>query len=215
MTQHTTTSREHWLAAREALLAREKAVTRLSDAVAAERRALPWVPLEKTYTFDTPDGPRTLADLFAGRSQLVVQHFMFHPDWDEGCKGCSSIADHSEGSYRHLEGHDVSFVAISRAPLAKLEEYRRRMGWSFRWVSSADSDFNYDFEATTPEGREVTRMSAFALVDGVVHHTYSTQDRGVEAFWGVYSWLDRAPLGRNEDGLDWLRRHDEYEAVAA
>jgi len=216
MTQHTVGSREQWLAARLPLLEREKALTRMSDEIAAERRALPWVPVEKTYTFDTPAGPRTLAELFEGRSQLVVQHFMFGPDDEVGCKGCSSVADHSEGSYRHLQGNGVSFVAISRAPLAKLEEYRRRMGWTFPWVSSYESDFNYDFEATTPEGREVTRMSAFALLAGVVHHTYSTQRRGVEAFWGVYGWLDRAPLGRSEEGgRDWLRRHDEYEVAVA
>jgi predicted dithiol-disulfide oxidoreductase (DUF899 family) len=233
---HTITigTREEWDVARRALLAKEKELTRLGDALARERQALPWVPVTTEYVFDTEHGPRTLAELFDGRSQLIVYHFMFGPDWDEGCPSCSSIADHVDLPRVHLEHHDVAWVAVSRAPLAKLLAYRERMGWSFPWASAYGNDFNVDFHVSSteehplaeynfravPEGErsapsEAPGMSAFALHDGVVHHTYSAYARGLDAIWGMYQWLDRAPLGRNEGGGGWIRRHDAYDAVAA
>ena len=252
MTTHTIATREQWLAARLELLAAEKELTRRSDAVARQRQALPWVPVEKDYRFETADGPASLADLFGGRSQLLVYHFMFGPDFTAGCPSCSAIADGFNGSVVHLEHHDVALVAVSRAPIDVLQAYRRRMGWAFTWASSLDSDFNYDFNTSFTEAqqrsgnvdynyssrdmtwalddgaggpvaeiaamagtdvptfmREAPAMSAFALADGVVHHTYSTYARGLDGLWGMYQWLDRAPLGRNEPGV-WWRRHDEY-----
>lgn len=229
---HRTGTREQWRAERVELLAREKELTRLGDELARERQALPWVPIEQEYVFDTPDGARTLAELFDGRSQLIVYHFMLGPDDEAGCPSCSSIADGVNGPHVHLEHHDVAFVAVSRAPLEKIEEYRARMGWSFRWVSSRGSDFNFDFEVSSTEERPLREynfrpiperdrftgerpgISAFALEDGKVFHTYSAYGRGVDAIWGLYAWLDRAPRGRNEDGY-WHRRRDEYETVAA
>lgn len=229
--QHTVVSRDDWLAARRDLLKAEKELTRLRDRVARERLALPWVRLEKDYLFDTPEGSRTLADLFAGRSQLIVQHFMFAPGWKEGCKSCSFMADHTDGMNRHLQHHDVTMVAVSRAPLAEIERYRERMGWQFRWVSSLGSDFNHDFRVSfTPEevasghidynfgqwpetGEEWPGVSAFYKDEaGDIFHTYSTYGRGVEVMMGTYSMLDLAPKGRNEsEGMDWVRRHDRYE----
>jgi predicted dithiol-disulfide oxidoreductase (DUF899 family) len=252
MTTHTIATREKWLAARLELLAAEKELTRRSDAVARQRQALPWVPVEKDYRFETADGPASLADLFGGRSQLLVYHFMFGPDFTDGCPSCSAIADGFNGSVVHLEHHDVALVAVSRAPIDVLQAYRRRMGWTFMWASSLDSDFNYDFNTSFTEAqqrsgnvdynyssrdmtwaledgaggpvaeiaamagtdvptfmREAPGMSAFGLADGVVHHTYSTYARGLDGLWGMYQWLDRAPLGRNETGV-WWRRHDEY-----
>ena len=217
--------------ARLALLEREKELTRLSDELARERAALPWTPIETEYVFDSEAGETTLAELFGGRSQLIVYHFMFGPDWDEGCTSCSSIADHIEIPRVHLEHHDVTWVAVSRAPLEKLLAYRERMGWTFPWVSSLNSDFNFDFNVShTPErplreynfreiselppgaSTELPGMSCFALRDGTVFHTYSAYARGGDAMWGVYQWLDRAPLGRNEAGENhgWMRRHDQY-----
>lgn len=239
MTGHRTGTRAEWLAARRDLLEREKQLTRLSDDLARERLELPWVRVEKAYTFDTEDGPRSLAELFDGRSQLIVYHFMFGADWHAGCPSCSSLADHIEGPRVHLEQHDVAMVCVSRAPLDKLHAYRRRMGWTFPWVSSERSDFNFDFAASfdgdderqpaAPEynfrplgddqrylAAELPGMSAFALEEGVVHHTYSAYARGLDALWGVYQWLDRAPRGRNEDDDPrWMRRHDEYAVSAA
>ena len=254
MSRHPTAIRERWLAARLELLQAEKELTRRSDEVARQRQALPWVPLEKEYRFQTEDGPASLADLFGGRSQLLVYHFMFGPDFTAGCPSCSAIADGFDGSVAHLENHDVAFVAVSRAPIDKITAYRRRMGWSFPWASSLESDFNYDFSASFsdeqmrgvveynfadrdmslvatlgPESasaqhgasagvdvktflREAPGMSAFAIQDGVVHHTYSTYARGLDGLWGMYQWLDRAPLGRNETG-PWWRHHDEYHAA--
>ena len=226
MTPHPTATREQWLQARRELLAREKELTHRSDELARERQALPWVPITKDYTFASEDGPQTLADLFGGRGQLIVYHFMFHPDWDEGCKSCSSILDHLDRPRRHLEHHDVAVVAVSRAPLDKLLAYRERMGWTLPWVSSHDTDFNYDFWVSSTEERplesynftpldgyagsgELPGMSAFAMQDGVVHHTYSAHARGMDVLWGMFQWLDRAPKGRNEDSV-WWRRHDEY-----
>ena len=230
MTAHPTGTREEWLAARTALLEREKELTRRSDELARERQALPWVPLEKEYVFESATGPRTLADLFDGRSQLMIYHFMYGPDWDEGCVSCSVSADHFDGPAVHLANHDVSFAAVSRAPIGTLDAYKRRMGWRFEWVSSLDSDFNFDFGVSFAPGQESPRynfapidapppdelagMSAFALQDGVVHHTYSCFSRGGDVLMGLYQVLDRAPLGRNEDDLDfpmgWMRRRDEY-----
>jgi predicted dithiol-disulfide oxidoreductase (DUF899 family) len=225
-------TREQWDTARRALLEREKELTRLSDEVARERQALPWVPVEKAYEFIAEDGRKTLADLFDGRSQLIVYHFMFGPDWDEGCPSCSSLGDHIDVPRVHLEHHDVTWVAVSRAPLPKLLAYRERMGWSFPWVSSWGSDFNFDFKVSSTEERplleynfravpeemrsggpgELPGASMFALRDGVVYHTYSTYARGLDGLWGMYQWLDRAPRGRNEDDGIWWRRHDEYAA---
>ena len=252
-TAHPTATREQWLAARLELLEAEKAHTRRGDELARRRQELPWVPVEKEYRFETAAGPASLPDLFGGRSQLLVYHFMFGPDFAGGCPSCSAIADGFDGVVVHLEHHDVAFVAVSRAPIAKLEPYRQRMGWTFRWASSLGSDFNYDFntsvteaqqrsgsvdynyrpvdtgwlESPDPQGgaaqhaamagtdvatftREAPGMSAFAMQDGVVHHTYSAYARGLDALWGMYGWLDRAPKGRNEDAGAWWRRRDEY-----
>ncbi|MET0459512.1 MAG: DUF899 domain-containing protein [Ilumatobacteraceae bacterium] len=225
-------TRAEWDEARRALWLREKDLTHQSDALARERLALPWVPVDKEYVFDTEHGRRTLAELFDGRSQLLVYHFMFGPDWDEGCPSCSSIVDHIDVPRVHLEHHDVTWTAVSRAPLPKLLAYRERMGWSIPWASSYDNDFNVDFRVSSTEEHplleynytpvseedrangpgELPGMSAFALRDGVVHHTYSSYARGGDVMWGMYQWLDRAPLGRNEEaGAMWFRRHDAYE----
>jgi predicted dithiol-disulfide oxidoreductase (DUF899 family) len=225
-------TREAWLRARQALLEREKAVTRLRDAVNAERMALPWVAVDKPYQFATRDGRRSLGDLFDGRSQLMVYHFMLAPGWEAGCVGCSFLADHLDGMLPHLQNHDVTLIAVSRAPLDEIEAYRRRMGWTFPWVSSFGSDFNYDFGVSfTAEAvasgtavynyrpiepsssmRELPGLSAFARGDdGQVFHTYSGFARGGEDVIGTLMLLDRAPLGRNEKTtMNWVKRHDEY-----
>jgi predicted dithiol-disulfide oxidoreductase (DUF899 family) len=251
-TTHATATREQWLAARLELLEAEKELTRRSDELARRRQQLPWVPVEKDYRFEMADGPASLADLFGGRSQLLVYHFMFGPEFSGGCPSCSAIADGFDRSVVHLEHHDVALVAVSRAPIAALEAYKRRMGWSFPWASSLDSDFNYDFTTSVTEAqqrsgtvaynyrdvdttwlddvdpastvarfaamagtdaatftRERPGMSAFALQNGVVHHTYSTYARGLDGLWAMYQWLDRAPRGRNETTA-WRRRRDEY-----
>ena len=251
MTDHRTGTREDWLAARRELLKAEKQYTRHGDELARRRQDLPWVRIDKAYRFDTDAGSVSLSDLFRGRSQLLVYHFMFGPDWQAGCPSCSMIADAFNGSTIHLANHDAMLWAVSRAPLAKLQAYKQRMGWTFPWASSGNSDFNYDFAVAfteeeqrsgnveynyqrsghamdvTPVPEPVARLaascgtdapaysrdrpgvSAFALEDGVVYHTYSTYARGVDPFFGVYHWLDRAPKGRNETGV-WWRRHDEY-----
>jgi predicted dithiol-disulfide oxidoreductase (DUF899 family) len=252
MTTHTTGTHEEWLAARLELLEAEKEHTRRADELARRRQALPWVRIDKPYRFDTDDGPRSLADLFAGRSQLLVYHFMFGPDYVAGCPSCSAIADGFNGITVHLANHDVMLWAVSRAPLAKLRDYKRRMGWTFPWASSHGSDFNNDHAVSFTERqqavegieynfrrepplppdakldteaaiaattgtdtatytRERPGVSAFALEGGVVYHTYSAYARGLDALWGMYPWLDRAPRGRNETGF-WWRRHDEYDA---
>lgn len=222
-------TRREWEDARRALLVREKELTRTADALARARRALPWVPVTQAYVFDTEDGPKTLAELFDGRSQLIVYHFMFGPGWEAGCPSCSSVVDNIDVARVHLEHHDVSWVAVSRAPLPQLLAYRRRMGWAFPWASSFGNDFNFDYQVSSSDEHplaeynfrevpadaaswpgEMPGMSSFALRDGVVHHTYSAYARGLDAMWGMYQWLDRAPLGRN-DTPGWLRRHDEYE----
>ena len=229
--QHAVVSRDEWLTARRELLKAEKEVTHLRDKVAQERLALPWVRIEKEYVFDTPEGPRALADLFDGRSQLLVQHFMFAPGWKEGCPSCSFMADHTDGMNKHLSHHDVTMIAVSRAPLAEIERYRHRMGWQFRWVSSNGSSFNYDFRVSFTQeqvasghidynfgvwdetGEEWPGLSAFFKDEsGNVFHTYSTFGRGVEVMMGTYAMLDLMPKGRNEDeGMDWVRRHDRYK----
>jgi predicted dithiol-disulfide oxidoreductase (DUF899 family) len=230
-------SPQEWLVQRKALLARERELTRLRDQVARERRALPWVRIEKDYVFDTPEGRRKLAGLFGGRSQLLVQHFMLGPGWEQGCPSCSFMADHADGMTIHLEHRDVTFVAVSRAPLAEIEKFKRRMGWKFRWVSSHASDFNFDFNVSfTPaqkEKNEVTYnyerqpwewdelpgLSVFARNDaGEVFHAYSTYRRGVEAMMGTYSLLDLTPKGRDEEkgkGMAWVRHHDRYDPAPA
>jgi len=229
-------SREEWLAASRALLVKEKAATRLRDELNAERMALPCVRVEQDYVFDTPDGRKRLADLFGGRSQLIVYHFMLGPDWAAGCPGCSFLADHLDGALPHLEHHDVSLVAVSSAPLPKIEAYKARMGWRFPWVSSFGSAFNEDFHVSfTPEqlaqptvaynftdvaadkaNDELPGLSAFMQdAKGGVVHTYSSYARGPEEMIGTLMILDRAPKGRNETAtMDFVRRHDEYEGAA-
>jgi predicted dithiol-disulfide oxidoreductase (DUF899 family) len=261
MTKHKTGTRKEWLAARLKLLEAEKALTRRSDELTQRRQELPWVRIDKPYRFETDAGSASLVDLFRGRSQLLVYHFMFGPDYAAGCPSCSAIADGFNGVAVHLANHDVMLWAVSRAPLAKLQAYKRRMGWTFPWASSFGGDFNPDFsvgfteeqqreggieynyrreeawswredsesqaseESSGEDGvakmaamagtnvatytRERPGMSAFVLEDGVVYHTYSTYARGLDGLWGMYQWLDRAPMGRNEPNV-WWRRHDEY-----
>jgi len=251
MAKHGTGTRQEWLAARLALLEAEKEHTRRSDELAQRRQDLPWVRVDKAYRFETDEGNASLADLFGGRSQLLVYHFMFGPDYKAGCPSCSAIADGFDGFAVHLANHDVALTAVSRAPLAKLQAYKKRMGWTFPWASSLGGDFNFDFNVSVTEEqqrkgdveynyergghamdltpapepvvqfaamcgtdaatyvRDRPGLSAFVLEDGVVYHTYSTYARGLDGLWGMYQWLDRAPLGRNEEGI-WWRRHDEY-----
>jgi predicted dithiol-disulfide oxidoreductase (DUF899 family) len=235
MARHQVGTREEWLAARIELLAQEKELTRRSDALAQQRQELPWVAVDREYAFDTVDGMRTLGDLFAGRSQLLVYHLMFGPNDPAACPGCSFTVDSLDGDVVHLNQHDVTFVAVSRAPLERLHAYRRRMGWGFPWVSSVD-EFNVDFAVFTDEERrtgagfnfgstrragmdvkstELHGLSAFVLADGVVHHTYSCYDRGTDVLSGTWQLLDRSPKGRGEDRAGWPLRHDEYEAAVA
>jgi predicted dithiol-disulfide oxidoreductase (DUF899 family) len=261
MMTHKTGTREEWLAARLELLKEEKELTRRSDELARRRQELPWVRIDKEYRFETDEGNALLAGLFRGRSQLLVYHFMFGPDYTAGCPNCSAIADCFDGSVVHLANHDVTLCAVSLAPLAKLQAYKRRMGWRFPWASSGDGEgggaFNFDFNVSVtqdqqreggveynyrksgvtsrateiaenkavPEAatklaasvgtdwatyiRQAPGMSAFALEEGVVYHTYSAYARGLDVLWNTYQWLDRAPKGRNETGL-WFHRHDEY-----
>ncbi len=234
---HRVVSRDDWLAERKVLLKREKELTHLSDQIAAERRALPWVRVDKNYKFETPDGKRSLADLFDGRHQLLVQHFMLAPGWEQGCPSCSFMADHNDGMIVHLAHRDVTFVAISRAPLAEIERFRKRMGWQFTWVSSHGTDFNYDFKVSfTPEDvasghidynygewphayEEWPGISVFFKNDaGEVFHTYSRYGRGVEDMMGTYRMLDLVPKGRDERDvaykMEWIRHHDRYEPAA-
>ena len=236
-TPHPVVSRDDWLVQRRALLEREKALTRQRDEIARDRRALPWVRIDKAYVFDTPAGPRTLAELFEGKHQLMVQHFMLAPGWEQGCKSCSFMADHLVGAQVHLEQRDLTVMLVSRAPLAEIERFRRRMGWDFRWASANGSDFNIDFDVSFPPGRRVDgevsynyRMTAFPQEEapgisffyrndaGEVFHTWSTFGRGVEAMMMTYAMLDMAPLGRGEEhdahGMEWVRHHDRYPAAA-
>lgn len=229
---HPVVSRDAWLAQRKRLLAREKELTRLSDRIARERRELPWLRIDNDYVFATPDGPRSLAELFDGRHQLLVQHLMFAPGWGEACRSCSYMADHVDGMLVHMAHRDTSFVAVSRAPLAEIEAFRQRMGWRFRWASSHGNDFNRDFHVTfTPEeiaegqynfgpwpfplGEEMPGISVFYKdEDGDVFHAYSCYGRGVEVMMGTYGMLDLTPLGRGKDddsSRQWLRHHDRYD----
>jgi predicted dithiol-disulfide oxidoreductase (DUF899 family) len=226
-------SREEWLTARKKLLAKEKQLTRERDAIAAERRQLPWVKLEKNYVFDSPSGKKNLADLFDRRSQLIIYHFMFGPDWNEGCPSCSFNMDHTDGALMHLAQRDVSFAAVSRAPLSKIEPFKKRMGWKFTWVSYYGTDFNYDFHTSfTPEqmakgkveynfdlvpfpSAEAPGISVFHKdTDGNIFHTYSAYARGAETVLNTYNYLDLVPRGRDEDDLpftmSWVRHHDRY-----
>jgi predicted dithiol-disulfide oxidoreductase (DUF899 family) len=260
--KHSIVSREEWLEARLKLLKEEKELTRRSDEVARHRTEMPWVKIDKAYQFENEKGKISLTDLFEGRSQLLIYHFMFGPDFKAGCPSCSAIADGFNGIAVHLANHDVMLTAVSRAPFAKLQAYKQRMGWTFPWASSFDSDFNSDFNVGITEEqqrsggteynykrepgggdplagktieewktendlspvaqvakmagtdmatfiRERPGLSTFVLQDGKVYHTYSAYSRGLDGLWGMYQWLDRAPLGRNEDGI-WWRRHDEY-----
>jgi len=237
---HSVVSLEQWVAQRRKLLAREKELTHLRDQIARERRSLPWVRVDKSYVFDTPEGKRTFAELFEARRQLMVQHFMLGPGWEQGCPSCSFMADHTDGMNVHLAHRDVTFVAVSRAPLAEIERFRRRMGWRFKWVSSYGSDFNHDFHVsfTADElaqgqlyynyaqggqpalSEELPGVSVFYKDDaGDVFHTYSTYARGVEVMMGTYNLLDLTPKGRDEDnlryGMEWVRHHDRYDPVPA
>jgi predicted dithiol-disulfide oxidoreductase (DUF899 family) len=236
LARHPVVTPDRWIAERKKLLAREKELTHLYDRVAEQRRAMPWVRIDKEYVFDTPVGKRTLADLFEGRSQLMVQHFMLGPGWGEGCPSCSYMADHTDGMQVHLEQRDISFVAVSRAPLAEIERFHQRMGWKFRWVSSNGNDFNYDFHVSfTPEekekdevyynfglqefeGEELPGISVFCKnKKGEIFHTYSAYRRGVEVMMGAYFMMDLTPKGRDEEGLsygmEWVRYHDSYEPM--
>ncbi|MGV7245307.1 DUF899 domain-containing protein [Caballeronia sp. M23-90] len=239
MEQHRIVSQEEWLAAQKAHLAEEKALTHARDALAEKRRALPWVKVEKRYSFDTPDGHKTLADLFNGRSQLIVYHFMLGPDWEAGCIGCSFVSDHMDGALMHVEQRDVAYVAVSRAPLGKIEAFKKRMGWHFKWVSSFGSDFNFDHHVSfAPEQRatgridynfqihetkepgfdsdEMPGVSVFYKDEaGDVFRTFSAYGRGVEPLIGAYDLLDITPKGRDEEhGMtDWMRHHDRYDDV--
>lgn len=234
MIEHAVVTRDQWTAARKALLAKEKELTRWRDRVSAERRALPWVRIDKTYVFDTPAGKCTLADLFEGKSQLIIKHFMLAPGQEEGCVGCSFELDHVGGAFQHFRHHDVAFASVARAPIAEIEAYRRRMGWDFPFVSSFGNDFNYDFHVsftqdevargagyynyeTTDVGIEdLSGLSVFyRSPEGEIFHTYSTFGRGGEEVLGAYMFLDMTPKGRNETGpnhnlTDWVRLHDRY-----
>jgi predicted dithiol-disulfide oxidoreductase (DUF899 family) len=234
--QHKVVSREEWLASRVELLMKEKELTRARDAVSAQRRALPWVKVDKEYVFDTPTGKKTLCDLFDGRSQLIVYHFMWRRELGEGCVGCSFLSDHVDGANQHLAQHDVTFVAVSRAPLSALQAFKQRMGWRFPWISSLGSDFNFDYHVSfTPEQlaggkvyynyrmsdasiEELSGLSVFYRnAQGEIFHTYSSYGRGNEEVLGAYMYLDITPKGRNETGpyftlADWVRHHDRYEA---
>lgn len=229
MTDHRIVAHDEWMKASQALLAKEKAFTRMREEMARERRALPWERVEKDYVFEAPEGRVTLADLFQGRGQLIVQHFMFGPDWSEGCPSCSYWADNFNGIDVHLAARDTSFVLVSRGPLDRLLAYRQRLGWTFRWVSSLGSDFNFDygvsftpetpqpaynFGTTTVKGEEMPGVTAFRREDGVVYRTYSTYGRGLDLLNGTYHLLDITSKGRDEAELPWpmawVRRHDKY-----
>jgi predicted dithiol-disulfide oxidoreductase (DUF899 family) len=234
MEKHRVVSRDEWIKARKDFLAKEKEFTRMRDQVSQQRREMPWERVDKNYVFDGPDGKVSLAELFAGKSQLIVYHFMFDPSWDAGCKSCSFWADNYNPTIVHLNHRDANLVAISRAPLAKLQAYRKRMGWSFKWVSSSGNDFNYDYHVSyTPEemakgegyynyrmGKTISGerpgISVFHKdADGNIFHTYSTYERGLDMLNGAYHIMDLLPKGRDEKGLEftqeWIRRHDEYE----
>lgn len=236
MLSNPVVSRDEWLEARRALLVAEKEETKLRDKIRAARQNMPWVKVDKTYLFETPQGQKTLADLFDGRSQLMIYHFMFGPDWEAGCPGCSFLSDHIDGTLAHLNNHDVTYVTVSRAPLDKIEAYKKRMGWKFPWVSSFGSDFNFDYHVSFTKEElesgkvfynfretsgddahdELPGMSAFIRDEaGNIYHTYSDYARGGEEILTTLMILDRAPKGRNETStLSFVKRHDEYDAEA-
>jgi predicted dithiol-disulfide oxidoreductase (DUF899 family) len=235
MNHNPIVSRDEWLVARKAHLAREKEFTWLRDQLSAERRNLPWVKVEKNYVFDGLNGKETLADLFAGRSQLIIYHFMLGPEWEEGCKSCSFLADHIDGSVIHLAHRDVAFVVISRAPLPKIAAFKKRMGWRFKWMSSYGSDFNSDYHVSFTEddlakgetyyNYELRKSPSEGEAPGVsvfykdtardIFHTYSAYARGLDMLVGAYNYLDLVPKGRDEEGLsftmEWVRHHDRYD----
>src|ERR1700732_3143245 len=236
MEPHRIVSQNEWLAARKAHLAEEKAFTHARDALSKKRRELPWVKVDKAYVFDGPNGKETLADLFGGKSQLIVYHFMLGPDWEAGSPSCSRLADHFDGTVAHLAQRDVTFVVVSRAPLPQIEKFQRRMGWHFKWVSSFGSDFNYDYQVSASPGEKAAGkvMYNYVLTEfpsderpgasvflknaaGEVFHTYSTYGRGLDILIGAYNFLDLAPKGRDEEGLAysmaWVRHHDRYEGA--
>ena len=228
--QHEIVPQDEWLKARKDLLAKEKEFTKARDALSAARRALPWTPVKKNYVFDGPNGKETLSDLFGGKSQLMIYHFMLGPGWVQGCPSCSFLADHFDGAVVHLAQRDVAFVVVSRAPFAEIEAYKKRMGWKFRWVSSDGSDFNYDYHVSFTKDQlaqgkvyyNYEMTEGFDELPGVsvfykdskneIFHTYSTYGRGGDILIGAYNYLDLTPKGRNESTImDWMRRHDEYE----
>ncbi|MCK5273919.1 MAG: DUF899 domain-containing protein [Alphaproteobacteria bacterium] len=234
MQSHKIVSRDEWIAARKEHLVREKEFTKARDALSAQRRELPWVRVDKDYLFEGPNGSETLSDLSDGRGQLIVYHFMYGPDWEEGCPSCSYLSDHFDGAITHLKQRDVTLVAASRAPLEKLEAYKKRMGWRFTWVSSLGSDFNFDYHAsfgaddlakgevyynyrnTTFPSSEAPGLSVFRKDEnGAIFHTYSAYARGLDMLIGAYNFLDLVPKGRDEADLPftmgWVRRHDRYE----
>jgi len=233
-TTHPVVSREVWLEARKQHLAREKEITRLRDELYEERRALPWVIVDKEYVFHGPNGDETLSDLFGNNSQLIVYHFMYAPGWEEGCPGCSFISDHIDGANLHLAHHDVTLLAVSRAPLADFQAFKKRMGWKFKWVSSHGNDFNFDFgvsftkecfaqgpvyynyalKTTENEGEAPGASVFYKDEDGTIYHTYSTYARGGDILINTHNYLDMTPKGRNESStMDWMRHHDRYENV--
>src|SRR6204780_4721205 len=237
MVPHKIVSHDEWVAARKAHLAEEKAFSRARDALSRKRRELPWEKIEKNYVFDGPNGKETLADLFGGKSQLIVYHFMLGPDWEQGCPSCSLLADHFDGAVVHLAQRDVTFLVVSRAPLPQIEKFKRRMGWKFKWVSSFGSDFNYDYQvSSTPEEEASGKVtynyaigefpsderpgaSVFYKNDkGEIFHTYSSYGRGLDILIGTYHMLDLAPKGRDEESLAWpmawVRHHDRYDGAA-
>ena len=238
MEPHKIVSHDEWIAARKAYLADEKAFTRARDELSRKRRALPWERVEKNYMFDTPDGKQSLADLFGGKGQLIIYHFMLGPDWEVGCPSCSFLADHFDGAVIHIAQRDVSFVVVSRAPLPQLEAFKRRMGWRFKWVSSFGGDFNHDYQVSmTPQEKAGGKvMYNYQIIEsfpseerpgasvffknaaGEVFHTYSTYGRGLDMLIGAYHFLDLAPKGRDEDELEWsmawVRHHDRYQGAA-
>ena len=237
MEPHKIVSHDEWTAARKAYLVEEKAFSRARDALARKRRELPWERVDKNYVFDTTDGKQSLVDLFCGKSQSIVYHFMLGPDWEAGCPSCSLLADHFDGAIIHLAQRDVSFVVVSRAPLRQIEAFKRRMGWRFKWVSSFGSDFNYDYQVSiSPQEKAGGKvMYNYELIEnfpseerpgasvffknaaGEVFHTYSTYGRGLDILIGAYNFLDLAPKGRDEEGLAWsmawVRHHDRYEGA--
>jgi len=230
-TKHNVVSQDEWISAGNALLKKEKEFTKARDAMSAARRELPWLKVETNYVFEGPDGPVSLSDLFNGSSQLIVYHFMYEPGWDEGCPGCSFVCDHVDGARQHFEHHDVAFVAVSRAPLAEFQAFSKRMGWTFRWVSSNQNNFNYDFGVSYHredldkgpvlhnfimqklKSEDQPGLTVFTKdAEGNIYRTYSTYERGLDLLVGAYNFLDLTPLGRNESGpMSWMNFHDQYK----